>query len=57
MNEEGELIFRYDNVPHHSGIATFPHHKHLANTVLESAPVTLRDVVEENIEEIMDEEE
>ena len=25
------LIFRYDNVPHHRDIETFPHHKHLAD--------------------------
>ena len=28
MDADGTLIFRYDNVPHHSKIDTFPHHKH-----------------------------
>ena len=28
---DNTLIFRYDNAPHHQGIETFPHHKHLAN--------------------------
>jgi hypothetical protein len=22
-------VFRYDNAPHHNGIITFPHHKHI----------------------------
>ena len=26
----GQLIFRYDNVPHHPQIPTFPHHKHVS---------------------------
>lgn len=25
----GQLIFRYDNAPHHPEIATHPHHKHI----------------------------
>jgi hypothetical protein len=25
-----ELIFRYDNAPHHQELATFPHHKHIS---------------------------
>lgn len=31
----GELIFRYDNAPHHPEIKTYPHHKHLLDKVLE----------------------
>jgi hypothetical protein len=30
IDREGEVVFRYDNAPHHD-IATFPHHKHLPN--------------------------
>lgn len=26
-----QLIFRYDNAPHHPEISTFPHHKHVVN--------------------------
>lgn len=26
---EGKRIFRYDNAPHHTEIATHPHHKHI----------------------------
>jgi len=28
MESNGILIFRYDNVPHHPKLYTFPHHKH-----------------------------
>ena len=42
-----------NNVPHHSDLSTFPHHKHLSNSVVESGPVNLRDVVEEIIETIV----
>ena len=50
MNADGALIFRYDNVPHYPGIPTFPHHKHLHDTIVKSDQVSLRQVVEEIIE-------
>jgi hypothetical protein len=53
MNSDGTLIFRYDNVPHYPEIRTFPHHKHLLDTVIESDQVNLRQVVEEVIEELI----
>jgi hypothetical protein len=28
----GQLVFRYDNAPHHPEIATHPHHKHIGVT-------------------------
>ncbi|NER02666.1 MAG: hypothetical protein F6K17_08515 [Okeania sp. SIO3C4] len=27
-NIENEMIFRYDNMPHHKQLENFPHHKH-----------------------------
>ncbi len=36
MDAENELIFRYDNVPHHKEIATFPDHKHYPDRLAES---------------------
>lgn len=33
MNENQEMLFRYDNAPHHREIETFPHHKHELNRV------------------------
>lgn len=31
QNGKEQLIFRYDNAPHHPQISTFPHHKHVVN--------------------------
>lgn len=33
QNDKEQLIFRYDNAPHHPAIKTFPHHKHVMNLV------------------------
>ena len=55
MDTEGNLIFRYDNIPHHREIATFPDHKHYQDAVVESEPVDLRHVIEEIINIIVDE--
>lgn len=30
----GKAVFHYDNAPHHPGIATFPHHKHVGRKTL-----------------------
>lgn len=53
MYNDGTLIFRYDNVPHHPGLATFPHHKHLQDTAVESDHVNLKQVVEEVIDQLV----
>lgn len=55
MDTESNLIFRYDNVPHHREIVTFPDHKHYPDTVVESEPVDLRQVIEEIISIIVNE--
>ena len=26
-------VFRYDNMPHHTGMKSFPHHKHIKNEI------------------------
>ncbi|MFZ2358357.1 MAG: DUF6516 family protein [Anaerolineae bacterium] len=36
MDGGNQLVFRYDNAPHHPKIATFPHHKHQPNGVVDS---------------------
>ena len=33
QDSAGELIFRYDNAPHHPNILTYPHHKHIGSAV------------------------
>ncbi len=47
QDAKGELIFRYDNSPHHPEIETFPHHKHVSDKVLPSRPPDLSDVLRE----------
>ena len=44
MDQDDQLIFRYDNAPHHQklNISTFPHHKHQQqenNIVASDAPL------------------
>jgi hypothetical protein len=31
-----EIIFRYDNAPHHQEVATYPHHIHIKSEIKES---------------------
>ncbi len=40
----GNLILRYDNAPHHPEVGTFPHHKHLRETVVASQRPALPDL-------------
>jgi hypothetical protein len=34
QDENNQVIFRYDSTPHFPDLPTFPHHKHLPNTVI-----------------------
>lgn len=43
----GDLILRYDNVPHHPDIETHPHHKHIGDDVVAAQPPDLSDVLHE----------
>ena len=45
--KQNQLIFRYDNTPHHPQLSSFPHHKHVGLNVIESTPPYLRDVLKE----------
>ncbi len=53
MDENKELIFRYDNVQHHRDIKTFPHHKHTKNSIEESNEPNLAKVLTEIEKEIL----
>lgn len=44
QNQNGELITRWDNAPHHKNIKTYPHHKH-ATKIEESYETTLFEVI------------
>jgi hypothetical protein len=45
MDASQEMIFRYDNAPHHRDVRTFPHHKHTMDGVQESTEPSLHDVL------------
>jgi hypothetical protein len=45
MDEKQEMVFRYDNAPHHKDISTFPHHKHEFETIKASEEPSLFDVL------------
>jgi len=55
LQADGSLIFRYDNVPHHAEIASFPLHKHYPDKVVESDALDLRQAIEEIISIIVEE--
>ena len=42
-----ELVFRYDNTPHFPDLPSFPHHKHLQNSVVASSKPDLLDILQE----------
>lgn len=47
QSEEGTLLARWDNAPHHKHIATFPHHKHIdSEKIVESGVISLKEVLE-----------
>lgn len=34
MNSTGQMLFRYDNAPHHPEVDTYPHHKHTSDKII-----------------------
>lgn len=49
QDKHNQLIFRYDNTPHFPGLSSYPHHKHLPDSVV----VTGRPDIELIIDEVM----
>jgi len=48
QDAHGALVKRWDNVPHHKEVDSFPHHVHVSETeVISSEPVTLENVLRE----------
>ena len=47
MDRQSRMIFRYDNAPHHPGLSSFPHHKHLSNRTITASFKELSDILEE----------
>ncbi len=51
--ENGNLIFRYDNAPHHKEIKTFPHHKHTKDGITASKEPDLASVLDEIAKQVI----
>ncbi len=47
MRAGEQMLFRYDNAPHHPGVASFPHHKHTTVKVIPSSMPALKDLLNE----------
>jgi len=47
MTADDQMIFRYDNAPHHPGTENFPHHKHTLSGIISSDMPEIRDVMNE----------
>ena len=47
QDENNRLIFRYDSTPHFPDLSSFPHHKHLPDTVISSDKPDIKSLVEE----------
>ena len=47
QKNDGKVIARWDNAPHHKEIHTHPHHKHYLREITESYSITLIDILRE----------
>jgi len=47
QDENNQVIFRYDSTPHFPDLPTFPHHKHLPETVISAEKPALTQVFQE----------
>ena len=47
QDENNQVIFRYDSTPHFPDLPTFPHHKHLPDTVIAANKPDLVQVLRE----------
>lgn len=47
QKNNGDLIVRWDNMPHWKGMTTYPHHKHENDEVSPSYRVTIADVLDQ----------
>jgi len=47
MDNRGQMVFRYDNAPHHSEIGSHPHHKHTLDRIIPTTMPSLKDILNE----------
>ena len=41
QNARGALLIRWDDAPHHRHLSTFPYHKHIGESIVESLPISI----------------
>jgi hypothetical protein len=47
QKKTGQILKRWDNVPHHKGLSSFPDHLHDGDVIRKSKPMQLRNVLKE----------
>ena len=47
MTDNRQMLFRYDNAPHHPDVSSFPHHKHTSTDEVQSDIPSIKDVLNE----------
>jgi len=47
MTDSGQMLFSYDNAPHHAEIDSHPHHKHSGDKIIWSKMPSLKEVLNE----------
>jgi len=47
QDARGTLLIRWDDAPHHHHLSTFPYHKHIGESIVESLPIPLAQVLDE----------
>jgi hypothetical protein len=47
MDHKGQMLFRYDNAPHHSETGSHPHHKHTPDKIAPTIMPSLKDILNE----------
>ncbi len=45
MNPQKKMIVRWDNAPHYTQLASFPHHFHHGDKIFESKQFTLQNIL------------
>ena len=47
QDKHNQLIFRYDNTPHFPGLSSYPHHKHLPDSVIVAGKPHIEGIIDE----------
>ena len=47
VDSAGQMLFLYDNAPHHPEIDSYPHHKHTSDKIVQSTMPSLKHILNE----------